>query len=183
MFLLATILVATCACAPFGSQPCTQTGADANGTPLCPLSAAQVNALPEALVFYPGSTVVSSNAQGGALNVNGEPTSAEVRSDLITSAAPSEVRSWYDRNLRASGWNKMDLAQFQYIRYPPRSTYCELFGLLDILTTAPAAPQPAPGGSYYMVVFDVPSTAMQVAATPGASGNVPRMNPCAAARP
>jgi hypothetical protein len=48
MLLLATLLVPLCACGPFqGAQPCTKTGADSTGVPVCPLTAAQIGALPE----------------------------------------------------------------------------------------------------------------------------------------
>jgi hypothetical protein len=173
MLLLATFVVTICGCGPFQAKPpCTKTGADSYGTPFCPLSAAQVKALPEAQLVYPGSTTLWSATEGGALSVNGIPASANVRSAFNTSATPSQVRDWYDRTLRATGWTKTNDASSAYVRHPPISTYCETY-YVDVSASlpygSPASPPPA-GGSYYQVTFQVPSTVFWTNGTPDTLG-------------
>jgi hypothetical protein len=67
------------------------------------VSYAELISHPEARLYYPGSQVIS--AQGGGeeqgLDVH---TWASFTSHLRTGASPSQILSWYERNLEDQGW-------------------------------------------------------------------------------
>ena len=156
------------------NPPCTKTGVDPYGAPVCPLSAAQVQALPEASLIYPGSTVVYSNAEPGSLNVNGEPEAADVYAAFNTSASPATVAAWYEKALQTAGWIHISIGVYEYIRRPPISSYCEFYEITVLSVPPKDSPAPAPpaGGSYYEFRLTVPSTPSNRVTSPDASGQV-----------
>jgi hypothetical protein len=174
--VIAGLMTVVSGCFPLadGPGPCTKTGVDAYGAPVCPLTAAQVSALPEASLIYPGSIRLWSNAESGALNVNGEPTDADTYSALETTATPFMVQVWYEDKLRAAGWTHFQSGPYAYIRYPPSSTYCELYSIDAYSAPPPGSRDPLPpaGGAYYMFRLSVPSTDFTRVNSPDASGNV-----------
>jgi hypothetical protein len=178
LVLLASLSAVLGSCLPgpdvtYGAR-CTKPVAGTNrGSTVCALTEAQIRALPEANLVYPGSTLLTSHADAGALNVNGEPTAADVRSDFDTSAPPSVVRAWYEALLKSAGWVQFATTGYRYRRCPPVSTYLEYYGF-DIyagLSNGSSASPPPAGGTYYGTYLEVPSPAY-LAGSPDASGQV-----------
>jgi hypothetical protein len=146
---------------------------DAYGAPVCPLTATQVSALPEASLIYPGSISLWSNAESGALNVNGEPEAADTYSALESTAPPVTVQAWYQDKLRAAGWTRFKGGSYEYIRFPPSSMYCEFYSIDISAVPPPGSPDPPPpaGGTYYEFRLTVPSTDSTRLNSPDAAGN------------
>ena len=103
------------ACATSTLPPCTKLGVSPSGVPYCPLTAAQVLALPDAQIYYPGSQVLRRHGSDGSRSVDGEPEDAYAITELNASATGSVITSWYETTLTTAGWK-------QYEGYPVDST-------------------------------------------------------------
>lgn len=124
------------ACAPSHSTaPCTKSGVSPSGVPDCPLTGAQVAALPDSQIYYPGSQVIRTWSYGGSGDVNGEPTPAVAVAVLNTPATQPAVTVWYQNTLQSSGWFKADSSllgnrsYYQFDVVPPQSVYAEYLSL------------------------------------------------------
>ncbi len=132
------------ACATSSQPPCTKSGVSSSGVPYCPLTAAQVLALPDAQIYYPGSQVLRRHGSDGSRSVNGEPEDAYGITVLNASATASAIASWYQTTLAAAGWKQHEGNPVDSVRgfyafdvSPPSSVYAE-FLYLDFRTTEPA---------------------------------------------
>lgn len=167
------------------SARCTKPGVGAHGGSLCALTKGQIDALPEANLVYPGSTVQYSFSDAGALNVNGEPTDADARSAFDTSAPPSAVSVWYDSQLRAAGWIHTGATGYMYSRCPPVSNYREYYSITvygGLPAGAPESPPPA-GGSFYETRLSIPSPAYEVMGSEASGAINTSPVPCSGASP
>ncbi len=131
------------ACATSSLPPCTRSGVSSSGVPYCPLTAAQVLALPDAQIYYPGSQVLRRHGSDGSRSVDGEPEAAYATTVLNASATASVVTSWYQTTLTAAGWKQSEGYPVDSTRgfyafdvRPPSSVYAE-FLYLDFRSTEP----------------------------------------------